>query len=254
MATPHPALSEGSTHDLRNLLRRDYAPFPIPCNAPSEEVRAGDGDLRGIRGWILAYGLLDPTPFELPSQRVVGHLELRYPLLASISHRIEGFDAGSGGAFFVPWPFVSLRLQRHADEPSPDDRAEWSAAASFFPVLPEDPAPPGLESVLYGRRVLSLANSGTLVHVPDGATEYRVMPACHFPKGKRLTVLEQSANVTWAQYTIDPNEPYASGAAAGQDAWKQTPPRPGAAIHLQHDASGERNATVYWRYDLGTIR
>lgn len=245
--------------DLRPELVRDYPVLEVPPDGVSAEVRAGEGQLEGIRGWILVFGLLDePSAYD---PLLAGRLALRYPVLGNTSRYIDGFDAGSGGALFIPWPSVDfslrhIRMERH-DVGKETERPSFPVAravVSFVPVLIQDPAPPGLDSVTYGRELIHVTAEGSAVEVPQGATEYRVLPASKLRKGKRFTIVEKTGDIVWARYTIDPYEPMASAAALGNCAWKTTPLAPRPTIYLEHDDASERHATIYWRYDLGQIR
>ncbi len=236
--------------DRRAELTRDYPIVEVPFRGSSVEVRAGEGELLGIRGWILTFGYPDDVSGH---QLLVGHLDLRYPLKRHLAFRIDGFDAGEGGAIFLPWPYVGFSIEDVATAPPPA-HGYSKAIVSFVPVLADDPAPPGLGSVITGRTQVSVEPPGVAVEVPAGCTQYRVLPATTLAAEKRITVEERSGELVWARYTIDPAEPLASNAALGHCAWNETPLAPRATIGLAHDDNGHRHVTVYWRFDLGRIR
>ncbi|ETW93080.1 MAG: hypothetical protein ETSY1_40805 [Candidatus Entotheonella factor] len=241
--------------DPRSRLTRDYSPLAIPGGNASVEVRAGEDQVPGIRGWILTLAYRLGT--SSPDQELVGMLDLRYRQKREASYAVEGFDIGVGGVIFLPWPYAALTIRDRAPTPTLTSMSE--AVVSFVPVLAYDPTPRGIRSVLYGRSLVLVQPcaedaEGTAIEVPSGATEYRIMPASMFPSRESLTVIERGVRRDWAQFKIEPDRALAPGTLVGEAAWRQVPPRPGAHIVLSHTDTYAHEITVYWRYDLGQIR
>lgn len=220
---------------------RRYEPRTIAATE-TETWKAGEDAVAGVEGWLMTL-LTSPGA----QSKLQGQLAVRYPWKGAGGKKFGKFWVASGGLVWIPWPWVELRVS------APAGATSSTVTASFWPIFVGERPPAGASSDLFWAESKSVgAGASVSFDAPEGATDFRAMPAEKSAGTFEVTV--KGSTQDWAFWILDGAASSAPGLDVGAGGWREVPPAPSISLSVKNTDVAARVFTVSWRSSLGSLR